>query len=98
MLFISHPSFAIRACQKFIYVYLDILLRRVVCSVLISDTHNKHEELGELPAGDVLIHAGDFAESTRPPKPEVSPITAYSTCGSFIKWHLLINCNVFSKC
>ena len=98
VLFISHPSFAIRACQKFIYVYLDILLRRVVCSVLISDTHNKHEELGELPAGDVLIHAGDFAESTRPPKPEVSPITAYSTCGSFIKWHLLINCNVFSKC
>ncbi len=29
---------------------------RLVC---ISDTHEKHEELGELPAGDVLIHAGD---------------------------------------
>ena len=40
------------------------------CSVLISDTHNKHEELGELPPGDVLIHAGDFAETARPPKPE----------------------------
>ncbi len=29
---------------------------RLVC---ISDTHEKHEELGELPVGDVLIHAGD---------------------------------------
>jgi hypothetical protein len=42
--------------------------------VLISDTHNKHEELGELPAGDVLIHAGDFAESAHPPKPQVSSV------------------------
>jgi predicted phosphodiesterase len=43
--------------------------------VLISDTHNKHEELGELPAGDVLIHAGDFAESAHPPKPQVRNVT-----------------------
>jgi Icc-related predicted phosphoesterase len=28
--------------------------------VLISDTHEKHEQLGELPDGDVLIHAGDY--------------------------------------
>ena len=27
--------------------------------VMISDTHNKHNELEELPTGDVLIHAGD---------------------------------------
>lgn len=37
--------------------------------VLISDTHSHHEKLGELPPGDLLIHAGDFTES-RPPKPD----------------------------
>eukprot|EP00811_Abedinium_folium_P035280 NODE_8086_length_1524_cov_6.335719.p1 GENE.NODE_8086_length_1524_cov_6.335719~~NODE_8086_length_1524_cov_6.335719.p1 ORF type:complete len:288 (+),score=63.09 NODE_8086_length_1524_cov_6.335719:207-1070(+) len=31
---------------------------RVVC---ISDTHGKHREL-RLPAGDILVHAGDFTE------------------------------------
>lgn len=31
---------------------------RVVC---ISDTHNAHRDL-QLPAGDVLIHAGDFTQ------------------------------------
>ena len=36
--------------------------------VFISDTHSSHEDLGQLPAGDILIHAGDFTES-RPPKP-----------------------------
>lgn len=30
---------------------------RLVC---ISDTHTKHRKLGDLPAGDVLIHAGDL--------------------------------------
>jgi len=29
---------------------------RIVC---ISDTHGKHEELGKLPDGDVLVHCGD---------------------------------------
>lgn len=29
--------------------------------VCISDTHNRHHQL-EVPAGDVLIHAGDFSE------------------------------------
>jgi predicted phosphodiesterase len=28
--------------------------------VCLSDTHNKHGQLGELPPGDVLLHAGDF--------------------------------------
>ena len=28
--------------------------------VIISDTHGHHEKLAPLPAGDVLIHAGDF--------------------------------------
>jgi len=37
--------------------------------VLISDTHSWHRRLGELPSGDVLVHAGDFTES-RPPRPE----------------------------
>lgn len=31
---------------------------RVVC---VSDTHNAHRDL-QLPAGDVLIHAGDFTQ------------------------------------
>lgn len=29
--------------------------------VAISDTHGKHRELGELPEGDVLVHAGDWS-------------------------------------
>ncbi|KIY66574.1 metallophosphoesterase domain-containing protein 1 [Cylindrobasidium torrendii FP15055 ss-10] len=33
---------------------------RVVC---ISDTHNAHESLPTLPAGDILIHAGDLTNS-----------------------------------
>lgn len=31
---------------------------RFVC---ISDTHNKHNQLEELPQGDVLLHAGDLS-------------------------------------
>lgn len=29
--------------------------------VLISDTHSKHKRLGELPEGDMIIHAGDVS-------------------------------------
>lgn len=29
--------------------------------VAISDTHGKHDELGTLPDGDVLVHAGDWS-------------------------------------
>jgi hypothetical protein len=36
----------------------------VVRLVLISDTHNKHRQL-VMPAGDLLIHAGDFTERGR---------------------------------
>ena len=36
--------------------------------VLISDTHSVHQKLGSLPAGDILIHAGDFSRA-RPAKP-----------------------------
>ena len=33
---------------------------------LISDTHTKHWELdGQLPGGDLLIHAGDIMNSGR---------------------------------
>lgn len=28
----------------------------------ISDTHNKHNELTDLPAADVIVHCGDFTE------------------------------------
>lgn len=31
--------------------------------VLISDTHGLHEKVDRLPAGDVLVHAGDFMNS-----------------------------------
>lgn len=29
----------------------------------ISDTHNKHQQLTNLPAADVIIHCGDFADN-----------------------------------
>ena len=48
--------------------YSSLASRRKVRLVLISDTHCSHAKLGPLPAGDILIHAGDFTES-RPPKP-----------------------------
>ena len=38
---------------------------RLVC---ISDTHSLHEQIDELPAGDVLIHAGDLTGSGSIPK------------------------------
>ena len=25
----------------------------------VADTHNKHEQLGDLPPGDILLHTGD---------------------------------------
>jgi predicted phosphodiesterase len=31
--------------------------------VVISDTHGLHNHIGILPAGDVLVHAGDFMNS-----------------------------------
>lgn len=34
--------------------------------VLISDTHGLHRELAPLPAGDVLIHAGDVSNAGTP--------------------------------
>lgn len=37
--------------------------------VFISDTHSQHRGLGDLPYGDVLIHAGDFTDK-RPPRVE----------------------------
>jgi len=37
--------------------------------VLISDTHSRHDALGHLPPGDLLIHSGDFTQ-TRPSKPQ----------------------------
>jgi predicted phosphodiesterase len=33
--------------------------------VVVSDTHTQHEELGELPAGELLIHCGDILMSGR---------------------------------
>jgi len=34
--------------------------------VLVSDTHGFEKDLTELPAGDVLMHLGDFCSDTRP--------------------------------
>ncbi|KAF9476758.1 Metallo-dependent phosphatase [Pholiota conissans] len=36
---------------------------RVVC---VSDTHNRHDELPPVPAGDILIHSGDLTVSGTP--------------------------------
>jgi len=56
----------LRGVAGFKYVSRRQISIRVV---LISDTHSQHERLGQLPHGDLLIHAGDFVES-RPPKPD----------------------------
>jgi predicted phosphohydrolase len=42
--------------------------------VLISDTHGRHDEL-DIPAGDVIIHAGDS-----------TPYGAYEHIEAFMKW------------
>jgi len=34
--------------------------------VVISDTHGTHEQMGELPEGDVLLHCGDFTKAGKP--------------------------------
>lgn len=31
--------------------------------VQISDTHNRHHLLNDIPAGDVLVHCGDFSDN-----------------------------------
>lgn len=33
--------------------------------IQISDTHNRHQRLKDLPAGDVIVHCGDFADMGR---------------------------------
>ena len=43
--------------------------------VLISDTHNQHKHIGELPKGDMIIHAGD-----------ISGRGWHNECETFIKW------------
>ena len=59
--------------------YVNQYCKLFQCSVLISDTHSRHEQLGELPDGDVLIHAGDFTMA-RHSKPQVSffKVTLYN--------------------
>mmetsp|Transcript_42298 Transcript_42298/g.62208 ORF Transcript_42298/g.62208 Transcript_42298/m.62208 type:complete len:318 (-) Transcript_42298:16-969(-) len=37
--------------------------RAVVRIVMISDTHGLHRAIGEIPDGDILIHAGDFSNT-----------------------------------
>merc|ERR1712173_375640 len=44
--------------------------RSSVRIVFISDTHSEHEKHGNLPNGDILIHAGDFTKTKKPPKAE----------------------------
>jgi len=36
--------------------------------VVLSDTHEKQNEIKEIPAGDVLLHAGDFTLHCKPEK------------------------------
>lgn len=47
---------------------------------IISDTHNKHNYLGELPDADVIIHAGDFTSMGH--EHEVK---------NFLKWYSKLN-------
>ena len=34
--------------------------------VLVSDTHDRHADLGPLPPGDILLHCGDLTKRGRP--------------------------------
>ena len=44
-----------------ILVYSIIKKEKSMKITLISDTHSKHKQLdGDLPGGEILIHAGDF--------------------------------------
>lgn len=45
--------------------------------VCISDTHGMHSKIGKLPAGDILIHAGDFS-SDLPPLGEVEDLVFFN--------------------
>ena len=36
--------------------------------VTISDTHGLHDSIGNLPKGDILVHAGDFMNSGYDPQ------------------------------
>ena len=45
-----------------LYVVL-LILKTVEMTILqISDTHNRHQLLTDLPAADVLVHCGDFTD------------------------------------
>ena len=45
-------------------IYFDLTLIYIGAMKIlqISDTHNKHNELTDLPAADVIVHCGDFTE------------------------------------
>src|SRR5579863_7984216 len=57
--------------------------------VVMSDTHGLHDKIGSLPAGDVLVHAGDFMNSGLHPEKILSfnrwlakqPIALRVVCG-----------------
>src|ERR1035437_3518182 len=40
--------------------------------VVVSDTHGLHNGIEDLPAGDVLVHAGDFMNSGYDPRDVLS--------------------------
>lgn len=47
----------------------------------LSDTHNQHKNLGNLPEADLIIHSGDFSFAG-----------TESEFRDFLKWFLNLNC------
>ena len=45
-----------------LYVVPPILKTIEMTILQISDTHNRHQLLTDLPAADVLVHCGDFTD------------------------------------
>ena len=42
---------------------LPLIPKTIEMTILqISDTHNRHQLLTDLPAADVLVHCGDFTD------------------------------------
>lgn len=56
--------------------------------VIVSDTHERHECIGEMPSGDIFIHAGDIMMTSR----MVSKYEGAQKLRDFNEWLGRINC------
>ena len=82
---VTDPNLAWKAIQEkqvFLSPLVSTTSRRSDCVriVCISDTHGKHRDV-HLPAGDILLHGGDFTKSGE--VGSISELSAYFRCCGF---------------